>query len=398
MKSSSVRWDPTRERSSFEGEAGIGKTTLWRHALTVASRRGWFVLSTQTAQSEVRWTYVALNDLVAGIPTFALAGLPGFQRRALEVASQRAEPDEGAVTQHAVAAAFLSALQALADHGPVLVAIDDAHWLDSASAAVLEFAAPRLDGHPVALLFTQRDGEREPFSFQQVCPRLLRVEVGPLASGSLRELIRERTNERLSRRRLAEVKRLSGGNPLFALELARAWAGVEGGDDATPPLPATLGDALLEQIKALPGPTRDALLVAALLARPALRNVNAEAIAVAEEAGVVRAGADNTITFAHPLFAWAVLASASTAQRRAAHARAALEARSREEEVRHLALAASVPSRELAADLEQLSGDGARPRSARRGVRAPDACASTRPAQRRRHLGAPLRAGDFAPA
>ena len=337
------------------GEPGIGKTTLWENALLRARGRGWTVLSARAAQSEVRLTYVALSDLLAEVSTGVLEQLSLPQRRALAVALLRAEPEDGALAQRAVAAGFLAVLGTLARTGPVLVAIDDAQWLDAASASVLDFAARRLKRESVRLLFTQRLDEGEPFPFDRACPQLVRVEVGPLRLGELLELIRQRTGSRLPRRRLAEVERLSGGNPLFALELAHAWGSHAGADGEPPMLPASLGDAVLAQVNALPRSTRDALLVAALSVRPTVRGLDAGQVAPAEEAGIVRVGSDGAISFTHPLFAWAVSASASTRRRRTAHAQAAELTADPEERARQLALAASGPLPELVAELEEVA-------------------------------------------
>ena len=337
----------------LDGEVGIGKTTLWEEALRRAAGRSWLVLSTRAAPSEVRMTYIALSDLLAGVPEESLEELPGPQRRALEIALLQAEPEGGPLGQRAVATGFLSLIEAVARASPVLVAVDDAQWLDSASASLLEFVARRLRSQPVGLVLSQRAGEPEPFPLARACAQLVRIEVGPLSLGALHNLIGERLGSPLPRRELVEVERLSGGNPLFALELARAFSDQDGSSGGPPPLPATLGEAVLGRVRALPRSTRDALLVAALAAEPTTRLVDAAALSVAEEASVVRIGRDDTIMFNHPLFAWAVAGSASASQRRAVHARLVSLVENPEERIRHRALAAAGPSEELASELEQ---------------------------------------------
>jgi hypothetical protein len=159
----------------FFGEAGIGKTTVWERVLELGDERLWTVLSARSAQSEVQLTYVGLRDLLGVIPDARLEELPGPQRRALDLALLRADPvsDDGTVggtapvARDAVALGFLSVVQGLASVAPVLIAVDDSQWLDSSSAAVLEFAARRVRSAPVCFVFAQRAGEPEPFSFER---------------------------------------------------------------------------------------------------------------------------------------------------------------------------------------------------------------------------------------
>jgi DNA-binding CsgD family transcriptional regulator len=105
------------------------------------------------------------------------------------------------------------------------------------------------------------------------------------------------------------------------------------------PIPEGVRALVAKRVTALPEPTRDALLRAAALARPDLTTVDAEALAPAEEAGLVTVGADGRIAFEHPLFASAVYSSAPYVRRRATHAALAESIRDVEERARHLALA-----------------------------------------------------------
>jgi hypothetical protein len=118
-----------------DGPPGIGKTALRDRALQLASEQGWSLLSTRAAQPEVRLTYVALSDLLSGVPRTALGQMAEPQRRALDVALLRAEADGGGLAQRAVAQGFLAVLKSLAEDSRVLVAVDDVDWLDAASAA-----------------------------------------------------------------------------------------------------------------------------------------------------------------------------------------------------------------------------------------------------------------------
>src|SRR4051794_6965550 len=128
------------------GEAGTGKTTLWREAIARASR--YRVVSCVATRAESQLAFVGLADLLRDA---SFVDLPPPQRRSLDAALLRAEPD-GTLNPHAVAAGALGSLLQLARDGPLLVAIDDVQWLDPPSAAALAFAARRLGTAPVALV------------------------------------------------------------------------------------------------------------------------------------------------------------------------------------------------------------------------------------------------------
>jgi predicted ATPase len=145
----------------IEGPAGIGKTTLWSAALDMARERGWWVLSCRPVQSEAPLSFSALADLFDAVPESGLAGLPGPQRHAVDVALLRAEPGPQPPDQRAVAVALLGVIRALGDTAPVLIAVDDLTWLDRASAVVLEYALRRLTAQPAGLLATVTPGEAE---------------------------------------------------------------------------------------------------------------------------------------------------------------------------------------------------------------------------------------------
>ena len=144
-----------------EGEAGIGKTTLWLAGVEQARERGFRVLSAQPAAAESVQAYASLADLLSIDPA-AWAELPEPQRRAIDQVLLRTESDTPATDQRAVAAAFLSVIKRLADDSPVLLAIDDLQWLDPSSVHVLSFAVRRLTG-PVGVLGarTHRYGLRD---------------------------------------------------------------------------------------------------------------------------------------------------------------------------------------------------------------------------------------------
>lgn len=141
----------------LEGEAGIGKTTVWLAAVEEAVRRGFTVLSTRPAAAEVTLAHGAIADLLRCVSPEPLAGLPPPQRRAVQQVLQLTSADGGPTDPQAIGAALLSVVGRLCAEGPVLLAVDDAQWLDASSVAVLAFLARRLP-RPLGVLVTVRTG------------------------------------------------------------------------------------------------------------------------------------------------------------------------------------------------------------------------------------------------
>src|SRR5207302_8396540 len=131
------------------------------------------------------------------------------QRRALEGALRVRDPGAEPPSERAVATAFLTSPRQLAADHPLLVAVDDAQWLDAPSAAVLEFAARRLDGRPVTFVLTRRtNGSDGPvLGLDRALPeeRRRQIEVGPMTLGALHQLVRVRLGESLPRPALRRV-------------------------------------------------------------------------------------------------------------------------------------------------------------------------------------------------
>jgi DNA-binding CsgD family transcriptional regulator len=349
------------------GEAGIGKTTVWQAGLEEARSNSLCVLVANPAEGEAKLSYVALGDLLGEAFDLAAADLPGVQRRALEAALLRAEA-KGALQQRAVAAAFLGALTSLARDRPVIVAVDDVQWLDRASVQVLAYAARRLTKESVAFLLATRMNDGRGSTLHALLDSLpedrIRLELGPLTIAALHHLIRDRLGRTLPRPLLVRVAASSGGNPFYALEIARALL------DSDAPLPAgqglpvpdTLKQLLVKRLRTLSTGARDFLLAASAISHPtvgALESALGEdvtaALDEAEEAGMVeQEGA--RIRFAHPLFASVVYSSARIGARRRLHRRLADVATDAEERARHLALSAVEPDEALAAVLEDAAG------------------------------------------
>jgi DNA-binding CsgD family transcriptional regulator len=340
------------------GAAGIGKTTLWLHAVAQARVAGYAVLETRASGAEAQLSFAGLADLLEGVDLDVLPPLPRVQRRALDGVLLRRDVDERVVPPRAVATAFRSVLRALAADRPVLVAVDDAQWLDRPSADAIAYTVRRLALDRVGVLASVRRSAAEPtVTFADGIPAERRSEValGPLSLAALHEILVHELGRALPRPTLVKVTAASGGNPFYALEIARELIRLE----LTAPLdrlpvPAEPSALLTARVARLPRETREALLLASCLQAPTTEVVPDSALAPAEEAQVVRIERDR-IEFTHPLLAAAVYRSASTSRRRAAHRALAEVVRSREERVRHLALAGSGPDEALAAELEAVA-------------------------------------------
>src|SRR5262245_20938775 len=140
----------------LEGEAGIGKSTLWHAGVEHARARGIRVLVSRPAEAERDLAHVGLGDLFEGVLDEVLPSLPLPRRRALEGALLIEEAGAGAADPRALGIATRGALQQLAEAGPLLVAIDDLQWFDAASATALGFALRRLGETRVPLLLARR--------------------------------------------------------------------------------------------------------------------------------------------------------------------------------------------------------------------------------------------------
>lgn len=194
------------------GDAGTGKSALLTDA--AATAREVRVLRTQGIESEAPLAFAALQRLLQ--PVMPLAGrLPAPQARALRVVFGY-EAGEGG-DRFLVFLAALSLLAEAAEEKPVLAIVDDAHWLDDASAAALLFIARRLQQEPIAMLFGARDGDVRTFD----APDLPTLHLPGLGLAAVSDLLRDQTGEEVSPEVGAQLLASTGGNPLALKELPR---------------------------------------------------------------------------------------------------------------------------------------------------------------------------------
>lgn len=345
----------------LEGDAGIGKTTLWREAVRLAESRS-LILSSRASEAEARMSFTVLGDLLVPALEGPMADLPAGQRNALEAALLLGRPARTRPDARAVSLAVLGVLRALASGAPLTIAIDDVQWVDAPSARALAFALRRLANEPVTVVVAKRSavGPPDPLDLvASVGAGVERLTIGPVAPIPLGRLVRQRLDRDFAPPLVRRIHEASGGNPFFSLEIGRALTG----DDAllNPgeplPVPSDLRDLLRRRLTALPRSARVALLLAASAAHPTVSLVEgveegSAGLVEAENAGIVQVhGA--AIEFTHPLLASTVYESASTRDRRTAHAALAKVVKEPEERARHLALCATVPSEEVARALEE---------------------------------------------
>jgi DNA-binding CsgD family transcriptional regulator len=348
------------------GEPGVGKTALLRN-LTTPRQPGQDsqdgqdgnlrVLRTAGVESESPLPYAALHRLLR--PVLDFDQLPPPQARALRVAFGL--EDGPAVEPFLVGVATLSVLTDAAEPDqPLLCVVDDAHWLDSASADALLFAARQLAADPVAMIFAARTGDttRQPFA----PPGLPVLEIHGLDDEAARQLLDERGGDSLPGEVAERLVRDTGGNPLALMELPTGLSPAQLHGEAPLPrqltLTAGVERAFLDRCRLLPQEVQTLLLVAAADATGRVATVRRAAAALgadatawvdAERSNLLTISGD-TVTVRHPLVRSAVYQAATSFEQRQVH-RALAQAVGADDPDRatwHRAAAADGPDRDVA--------------------------------------------------
>jgi DNA-binding CsgD family transcriptional regulator len=343
----------------LRGEPGVGKTALLKYA--IASASGFRVARAVGIESEMELPFAALQQLSAPSTMNRIERLPDPQRDALRVALGLSSGP--APNNFLVGLAVLTLMSEAADERPLLCVIDDAQWLDRASADALAFVTHRLLAESIGMLFATRAASGGLSGLPELMVEGLRdgdarALLGSVIPGPLDERVRDRL--------VAETR----GNPLALLELPRGltFAELAGGFR----LPVALGlsgrieESFRRRIEGLPAESQRLLLVAAAepVGDPALVWRAAEALGIAamaadaaESEGLLDVG--SRVTFRHPLVRSAVYRAAAPENRRAVH-RALAEATDREVDpdrrAWHLAQATQGVDEEVASELERSAG------------------------------------------
>jgi DNA-binding CsgD family transcriptional regulator/tetratricopeptide (TPR) repeat protein len=340
------------------GEAGVGKTALLEYAVETA--RELRIARTSGVEAEMELPFAAAQQLCSAF-VHLVDRLPQPQHEALGVAF-------GLITGPApdpflVGLAVLGLLSEAGEERPLVAVVDDAHWLDHASARALAFVARRLLAEKVALVFAARHVD-------DALRSLPSLHVAPLGRRDARALLESVLPSRLDESVLERIVVETRGNPLALLELPRGLTPKElAGGFGLPgavPLSAGIQKSFTRRLEDLPDDVRLLLLLAAaepvgdpvVLRRAAERlGISPVAAADSETDGLLKLG--EHVTFRHPLVRSAVYGSAPAEQRRAVHlALAEVTDRGADPDRRawHLAAAAAAPDEEVACELERSAG------------------------------------------
>jgi DNA-binding CsgD family transcriptional regulator len=335
---------------TIDAPAGSGKSAVLHAAAEQAAQAHATVLSCRPSAVEAQYGYAALGDLLAPIRSFE--DIEPVPRRALERALLRTDGTEP-LDPRAVGLGCLSVLQQLAALGPLVLLVDDVHWLDVPSADALTFALRRLPERGVLVLGARRSGEPGPTLPGDTVP------LAPLSEPSMMTLLSQFTvggERHLTTRELRSIVTAANGNPLFAIELARHAVRHPPSITGQLTVPSSLDAVIDLRFDDASEPVIEALAIVALLAKPRTTDLGplgiAAPIELAERDGIVGT-ADGRVQFLHPLYAAAVLQRTTASVRRRLHARIAAATTDAAARLWHSALAADRPDPALAEQLAE---------------------------------------------
>ena len=307
----------------ISGEPGVGKSALLEDARDQAGDM--LVLSGAGVESEAQLPFAALHQIVRPVLGHA-ESLPQPQAAALRGALGVEAGGSG--DRFLVSLAVLSLLAEAAEDRPLLCLVDDAQWLDQASADALVFVARRLEAEGIVMLFGAREGDVREFE----APGLPQLQLGGLDAAAAGTLIGRSAGVALSSELRDRLVGETGGNPLALLELSSALseAQLTGAEAVLAPIPvsARVEHAFLARVNRLPDEAQTLLLVASadgsgelatVLRAGAQLGAAAEALDSAERAGLVRVRGTR-LELRHPLVRSAVYQAAPLSRRQAVHA------------------------------------------------------------------------------
>ncbi|MGO8960048.1 MAG: AAA family ATPase [Streptosporangiaceae bacterium] len=339
---------------ALQGEAGAGKSTLWRAGADAAVAAGHRLLRSEPSASESDMSFAGLSDLLTEVLPMVAADIPAPQLEALEVALLLRGAGSQPPTANAVGLAVLACLRACAAAGPVVVAIDDVQWLDEASVDALAFALRRLGAGPMSLLIAARTeasadlltAGAAPLSVRwrnliDALPAAEEIALAPLDMWQIQNLLPAGITAEQARL----IARQSRGNPFWAQEIL---ASLDSGDTTVPPLARSLTERLS---RSLSPPAAAALAVVAAAGRIGL----AEALEVLDDLDDPAAAVDDAvlagvlvetgsrIAVAHPLISAAAVESMPPGQRSRLYGRLAAIVSADPERYAHFAVLAARP-------------------------------------------------------
>jgi len=389
-RSAIARWldDARPSCLLIEGEAGIGKSTLWFHAVAVARTRADRVLSWRASVAERDLAFATLTALLdEPAAEAAIDRLSGPRRAAISAAMGRGAAFGAHSDPSLVGLAVADVLRDLGRDRPLVVAIDDIQWADRASEDALAFAARRLRSEPVAVVLARRTGPaqadldeassgghtpsgRPPArdlsatlapiaSLDTAIEHRTRIVVGPLSVGALGRLIHERLDVAHPRPLLTRLHEACSGNPFLGLEISRSLKGrgLEPAPGEPFPVPPEAGPLVRDHLATLSRDARRAVVIVAMSGEPTpslLRGV----LGASGDRALDEAFARGVLTLdgpriqpTHPLFSSTAYADAPPGERRALRRALATAADDPVERAIHLAATVERPDAGVAAAL-----------------------------------------------
>lgn len=339
----------------LRGPAGIGKSALAQHLRTTATERGARLVTTTITEAETSIGWAAVATLLHALRD-AVEERPAEHRSVLRRA-MGVEPGGDPVEPLAVSAALADILRTTAAERPLVILIDDVHWLDAASAGAISFAVRLSSDIPVLLAVAHRPESMHLDLARTVdAEDMVVIEPTPLSVAGVRDLLRTHDVE-LGRVDLVRLHTASGGNPMHVIESAKALQRGASLHDAL--LPASLSD-LVDRALSRVAPEHVPLLsAAALMPSPTVHRLEAvespaavrAALTAAEAADVIHIDGD-IVTFRHPLLRAGLPARLGTFATRTLHRRLADLADDPVARAAHLAEAAVAPDAPAADELE----------------------------------------------
>jgi DNA-binding CsgD family transcriptional regulator len=359
---------------ALQGEAGAGKSTLWRGGVAAAREAGHRVMRTEPSAGEADMSFAGLSDLLSEVLPEVAADLPAPQLEALEVALLLRAAGPEPPTAHAVGLATLAALRACASTGQVLIAIDDVQWLDEASIEALTFAFRRItDGGLTLLMAARNAASADPITAGQPAPsRAWRslltafpapelIDLAPLDMWQIQSLL----PDSVTTAQADLVARQSRGNPFWAKEI---MASLQAGATTVPPLALGLTERLARLLSAA---AAEALTLVAAAGRIRLPEAlallgylddPAAAVDGAVLAGVLIETADR-LAVSHPLIAAAAVDALPPGRRSQLYRRLADASADSERRGHFAALAAGAGPDPVVADALEAAADAAHARA-----------------------------------
>lgn len=354
--------DGSSAAALIEGEPGIGKTRLVDVVSRDALESGCLVLRTGITEVESTVSWAGLSVLLDGIDATALEESAGPQRRILDRACGRGA--ERAVRAEDVAAALAELVGRVVSAAPTLLVIDDLHWLDRASAGALTVAIRANVGRPIAVVAARRLRTAAAIDLDRIDGLPVeRLQLAGLSVGGVYELLAQQGLAELRRPDVVRIHELSGGNPLFAVELAKLYQ--SGRKLSEIDEFDSLRGVAVVRLDGLSRTAIDVARVCALMTRPTIGDVRSvvgsdadDGLLELEREGVIVCD-DERLAFTHPLRREGTLDGLGVLERRHYHQRIADAIADPEQSVVHRAEVAIVPAPALAEALERIADDAA---------------------------------------